>query len=526
MRFLPARVVSIVRIALIAVVLAPWSWSCQRPAATADGAPSQDTELLRPARADRADSDPRASARAASSDPSATPVAPPAVVAAAGASPFDPGEWACYFGNLHAHSGVSDGVRTPKEAFEYARDVAKLNFICLSEHNHMTTTQALQGVRNAAAAATNQTFVALVGQEYSTIDNGNHVNLFDLTDAVPKGFNTNYRAVYTEVVPQFVAANPDAIVFGQFNHPKRVTTDYGIARNQRFANYDGDWEAFRRDADPLVSLIAVISGPADSNAPKQGWTPPVDAHQEAESGYLQCWKQYLERGFHLSPGADQDNHRVSWGTRTTARTGVWLRGPLNRRALLEALRDGRTFATEDKNLRVLLTVDGQPMGSRMPDVGRREMAVTVGVADGDEPGSRYKVRLFREVIGDGQVSTDPVATSTTITSGQAFTFHVTHEAGVSECYYAEVDQEDSPDSAWTAPVWIERSILDESPGHTEVTPVPEGVKFVGSRRSEVYHHPHCKYVRRIAADNRVEYTQAPADKRLHLNCPVEDDRDE
>lgn len=52
------------------------------------------------------------------------------------------------------------------------------------------------------------------------------------------------------------------------------------------------------------------------------------------------------------------------------------------------------------------------------------------------------------------------------------------------------------------------------------TPSPtHEVKFVGSKRSDVYHYPECKVVAKIAAHNLVEYESAPAGKRLHKGCP-------
>jgi hypothetical protein len=45
------------------------------------------------------------------------------------------------------------------------------------------------------------------------------------------------------------------------------------------------------------------------------------------------------------------------------------------------------------------------------------------------------------------------------------------------------------------------------------------VKFVGSRRSEVYHLPGCADAKRISPENLVEYSDAPEGKRLHQGCP-------
>lgn len=38
-----------------------------------------------------------------------------------------------FFGNLHSHSSYSDGSGTPREAFIYARDTAKIHFLALTE---------------------------------------------------------------------------------------------------------------------------------------------------------------------------------------------------------------------------------------------------------------------------------------------------------------------------------------------------------------------------------------------------------
>src|SRR5215510_12004131 len=42
-----------------------------------------------------------------------------------------------FFGNLHSHTSFSDGLGTPGEAYLRARDVAKLDFMAITEHNHI-----------------------------------------------------------------------------------------------------------------------------------------------------------------------------------------------------------------------------------------------------------------------------------------------------------------------------------------------------------------------------------------------------
>jgi len=440
-------------------------------------------------------------------------------VEAAAAAP----DWHVYYGNLHSHSSISDGVETPDTAFAWARDEGHLNFLCLSEHNHIYKPEnegALSAVvKKAGEDATRPDFVGLVGQEFSTLppNGGNHVNVYDVWERVPAALNNDYRQLFRTWLPGYAERNPTAIVVCQFNHPDNLEHDYGISRIGGFPNYDGNWGQFVGDLDPWVRLIAILSGPADSNLSKTA-VPPRDQHRDTEPAMIRIWQTYLEKGFHLSPVADQDNHRKSWGSRTTARTGVWIDGALTRQSLLGALKAGRTFATEDKNLSVWFTLNGKPMGSRLADPGAGDLHLLVKVDDADEPGSKYSVHLFRDQVGDGALPIE-IEPAGLIQAGQTWTTTIEHQAGRHELFFIHVDQEESPDDAWTAPIWVDPALTADAADHDSVPGLAPGTKFVGSKNSQVYHYPECKTVKQILPQNLVEYPDAPAGKHLHAGCP-------
>ena len=430
-------------------------------------------------------------------------------------------QWKAWYGNLHSHSSVSDGVDTPADAYAWAKSHG-VNFLCLSEHNHMSTAAELLSVSNAAHAATSPTFVALVGQEFSKLDpGGNHVNIHDVSNPIPTTLDNNYRMVFRQWLPDYVNTHPQAIVVCQFNHPDRPEHDYGIAAIGSIQNYAGDRATFVSEVDPWVSLIAIISGPADSNISKTT-VPQMDIHQDTKPDYITCWKKYLDYGFHLSPVADQDNHRASWGTRTTARTGVWIDGPFNRQSLLMALRAGRTFATEDQNLSVWFEIDGQPMGSILPDPGDKSFTITVRVDDDNEPNSRYNIEVYRDIIGDGPLAAPLPGSGIGIPRGQTWTRSVTHTAGTHELFMVRVYQKSSSpvDDAWTAPIWIDPAFSPEAPIHLVDLGMPADAQWIGAKGRSVYHFPDCKTVLQIAAPNRVFFTAPPGNRHLHTNCPL------
>ena len=49
-----------------------------------------------------------------------------------------------FFGNLHSHTSISDGSSTPRVAYRHARDVAELDFLAITEHNHAGAASRLQ----------------------------------------------------------------------------------------------------------------------------------------------------------------------------------------------------------------------------------------------------------------------------------------------------------------------------------------------------------------------------------------------
>ena len=85
-----------------------------------------------------------------------------------------------FFGNLHSHTSYSDGRGTPEEAYEHARDVANLDFLAITEHNHpqagrihrepeLYSGSISTSLISAAARFTeNGRFMTIYGQEFSS----------------------------------------------------------------------------------------------------------------------------------------------------------------------------------------------------------------------------------------------------------------------------------------------------------------------------------------------------------------------
>src|SRR5439155_21609051 len=142
-----------------------------------------------------------------------------------------------------------------------------------------------------------------------------------------------------------------------------------------------------------VCLFEMLNGPAMAK------TSGNRSDEVMEEDY----DHYLLLGFHFSPTGDQDNHYKTWGTSTDTRTGI-VTDELTKAKILAGMRQRHTYATEDKNLRLIFKINGRLCGDILPApaIGA-ELAVTYSIQDDDEPDAAYTIHVRSGNIGGGSV---------------------------------------------------------------------------------------------------------------------------
>jgi hypothetical protein len=112
-----------------------------------------------------------------------------------------------YYGNIHAHTGYSDGnkdsatsmMSTPLQDFLYAKQSAHIDFYGISEHNHLqagmnSPVDWHKGLLDANIVNQDSTFVAMYGMEFGVISNGGHVIIYGCDSLF--GWDANDYDVY------------------------------------------------------------------------------------------------------------------------------------------------------------------------------------------------------------------------------------------------------------------------------------------------------------------------------------------
>lgn len=332
-------------------------------------------------------------------------------------------DWNLYFGQLHAHTDISNGAGSVEEAFQYASQVDGLDFFAVTDHSDSFDNADMGAIdadgadisadwaagKQAAASVTNGDFVGLFGFEMTWPEDKQlgHISTFNTPgwqtrdqadfENVPTALENYYKAL--TAVPGSVS---------QFNHPDTVHGDF-----ERFDHYSPQYDA-------AVSLLEVAG----------------------EDGVVDCeyYDLALDKGWHVAPTNNQNNHNGQWGDASDARTVV-LAKSLTEEALYAAMKDRRVYATQDSDLAIYYELNGTVMGSILPK--SEEAEITVFLSDPTD-----------EAIGNVEVVTDGGAV---LVSEYVETPSQVLELSAScghSYYYLRITQPDG-DVAVTAPVWMD-----------------------------------------------------------------------
>ena len=353
-----------------------------------------------------------------------------------------------YFGQLHSHTTYSDGSGTLETALEYISSLpesANVQFVAFTDHsNYFDTTSAAnpadamndkslmyeasralwEEYKNTIARFNEKhdNLIAIGGYEMTWSGGPGHINSFNTDGLVSRNnaeLNKKTGDAGMKLYYSTIKKDSAHQTLHQFNHPGNT-----------FGNFT-DFAYWDAALDSYMFLVEVGNGEGQIGA----------------GGYYPSYEQYimaLDKGWHLAPTNNQDNHKGRWGNANDARD-VILTNDFSEEGIYEAIRNLRVYATEDKNLQITYTVNGQPMGTVFSDKNPlKEMNVEITLYDPDTKDRIVKV----ELVSDGGVTTYTWDDASEIAEGL-----LTCTMNAEDSYYfVRVTQEDG-DLAVTSPVW-------------------------------------------------------------------------
>ena len=357
-----------------------------------------------------------------------------------------------YFGQLHSHTQYSDGAGSLDSALAYVKalpDNANVDFVAFTDHsnyfdskNNPNVEAALYDTslvkdsdpshswatyKNTVAAfnaANAGKKVAIAGFEMTWSGGPGHINTFNTPGIVSRNnttLNNKTKDAGLQAYYKLLSQTEGVNSISQFNHPG---TTFG-----NFIDF-GYWNAV---VDTRMYMVEVGNGEGQIGA----------------GGYYPSYEQYimaLDKGWHVAPTNNQDNHKGRWGNANDARD-VILTDDFSESGIYAALRARCMYATEDKNLEIDYTVNGNMMGSII-DVPEK-LNFEISFNDPDRTDSIAKVEL---VVNSGKVAytwdsaADLAKGSVSVELAPEYTY-----------YFVRVTEGDG-DLAVTAPVWVGESL--------------------------------------------------------------------
>ncbi len=333
-----------------------------------------------------------------------------------------------YWADLHGHSGLSDGTGTPQDYFRYARDVANLDIVALTDHDHWGVLHLDENPRLWTAIeehtrAFNQpgTFVTLLGYEWTSWISG-HRHILYFEDSGPLYSSIDDEHDTPQEVWDALRGRP-AITVAHHSAGGPIATDWTIAPDP--------------ELEPITEVVSIhgVSEAEDS---------PSVIYNRLPGNFV---RDVLDRGYRLGFVGSGDSHDGHPGLAQLANGGTGglaaiIAEELTRPALLEAIRRRRVYATSGPRIYLRCALGTAPMGS--------------SVARGD---LEEEAKLYVHAIGTSEIRWLDVIRSGTVARTEVGEAEIEAllpftDPKPGEYIYIRIIQTDGG-LAWSSPIFIE-----------------------------------------------------------------------
>ncbi|MFT7464478.1 MAG: hypothetical protein ACI9EF_002834 [Pseudohongiellaceae bacterium] len=337
------------------------------------------------------------------------------------------------WGDLHGHSGLSDGTGTPEDYFTYARDVAALDVVSLTDHDHWgfqfldAHPEMWEQISDTVAAYHEPgRFVTVPGYEWTSWIHG-HRHVLSFEDEPSLSVLSSLDERYETPRQLWDAlAGQDALTFAHHSAGGPIAVNW----------------TYRPDPliEPVTEIVSVHGSSEALDSPLLIYRP--------QPGYFV--RDVLDAGMRFGFVGSGDSHDGHPGLAHLANPSgagglvALLTDDFSRSGVLNVLRERRCYATSGARMIVRSSLGGTRMGGTLqaPDA---PVTVTL-LAWGTAPIVRVDLIRSGAVIGQSTFDDETsafVATSWELTDLQA-----------GEYVYLRVLQADKH-VAWTSPFSIE-----------------------------------------------------------------------
>lgn len=250
--------------------------------------------------------------------------------------------------DLHGHSNLSDGTATPEGYLAYARDVARLDAVALTDHDHWgmlfldQNPQLWERIRKATRDFDEPgRFVTVLGYEWTSWLQG-HRHVLYFADDGPVLSSIDPRYETPDQLWKALAGKP-ALTFAHHSAGGPVATNWSFAPDP--------------ELEPVTEVASV-------HGSSEAWDTPGRIYNPVRGNFV---RDALARGYRLGFIGSGDSHDGHPGLVQLAAPHGGLAALVGaeptRESVLETLRARRVYATNGPRIFLHVSLDGKPMGT-------------------------------------------------------------------------------------------------------------------------------------------------------------------
>lgn len=341
-----------------------------------------------------------------------------------------------YYGELHAHSEVSDGSFGMEAYFDYGKDIGMLDFCALSDHDW----EIVEHVRNSSfnglerlgqltkSYNKDDEFVTFCGYEWMGV--GGHINAYFMQDEGNEVCVGHVSILGNEklypTMKEFIShyeGRKDVLLIPHFSHS--FFYHYYDESLEPVSEIYSQW-GFSEEKRAVYGKEGAIDHLNDGK--KFGFISGADSH-------------------HGMPGQTGFHSKYSTLNFREGLTGVFAE-KLTRNQIFNSIKSKRTYATTGERILLDFHINGSPMGSEIQLHNEKTVEAEIIV------GGTREIESI-EIIGNGDVIHRIGCFNQFVFCSK---FNLQREIKNNEYYYVRVKQKDG-NIAWSSPIWISGELL-------------------------------------------------------------------
>jgi len=335
-----------------------------------------------------------------------------------------------YWGDIHAHTKYSDGMGTPKEAISFARDIARLDFAALTDHDdigpYLSDGEWKDTKKVIARFNVPNKFVTFLGYEYRSA-------LADMNVYYPD--------------------NEGILMCGkkkEWNDPLKLIPVVAQKRGMIIPHmhFGADWSGYIPTIYRVMEIYSQHGNAEYIGCPRQIPYLNNQLQKKNEGNINTTFQEILSLGMKMGVTAGSDSHAGRPGLSNWMRVTRAYNGGLTavfakektRESIWKALYERRCYATTGPRIYLEFSINDYPMGSELIANKRKLDIYCIGT---------YFVFQV-EVIKNNRTI------HRTESNSPECSFSINDIAEREEdFYYIRIIQQDK-EMAWSSPIWVRK----------------------------------------------------------------------